>query len=304
MGLDGRVALVTGGNRGIGAGIATALARDGADVAIVYRRDEQSAAATAAAIEGLGRRARTYRASVDDWDEDERMVSEVLADFGRVDIFVHSAGIASRGRTVVETDPAEIERLWRTHAFAAFAISKLVVPQMRELPRGDVVVISSSATVRWGANSSPYNMGKGALEAFAHTLAKEERRHNIHVNIVAPGRRGAGRHRDGTPPRAGGDRSRGHTRTRFGLAVRARLYARGGGRRGRVLGLRRGPLRERPEVGGRRRHVLRHQPGSIPASRYAAAPWRRILRIVVTPGRCGGTGRPVAVGGGWRSVAR
>ena len=187
MGLDGRVALVTGGNRGIGAAIALALAGDGADVAIAYRKDEESAVATTEALRATGRRAERYKASVDDFDETQALVERVLADFGHVDLLVHSAGIASRGMTVVDTDPAEIERLWRTHAFSAFALCKPVLPSMRTRPRGDIVMISSAATTHWGPNSAPYNMGKAALEALAHTIAKEERRNGIHVNIVAPG---------------------------------------------------------------------------------------------------------------------
>jgi NAD(P)-dependent dehydrogenase (short-subunit alcohol dehydrogenase family) len=187
MTLDGRVALVTGGNRGIGAAIALGLAADGADVAIVYRRDEESAGATVKEIEALGRRGARYQASVGEYEEVEQAVAAVLGDFGHVDILVHSAGIASRGQSVADTDPAEIEKLWRTHAFGAFAVAKLVLPSMRAQPRGDIVMISSAATTHWAGYSSPYNMGKAALEALAHTLAKEERAHGIHVNIVAPG---------------------------------------------------------------------------------------------------------------------
>jgi NAD(P)-dependent dehydrogenase (short-subunit alcohol dehydrogenase family) len=187
MGLEGRAALVTGGNRGIGAAIAIALAEDGADVAIAYRRDEESAAATLAAIRATGRRGEAHQASVDDQAGCERLAEAVLGDFGSVDLLVHSAGVASRGQTVVDTDPAEIERLWRTHAFGAFMLCKLLLPSMRTRPRGDVVMISSAATTYLGPNSAPYNMGKAALEALARTLAKEERANGIHVNVVAPG---------------------------------------------------------------------------------------------------------------------
>jgi NAD(P)-dependent dehydrogenase (short-subunit alcohol dehydrogenase family) len=187
MTLDGRVALVTGGNRGIGAAIALGLAADGADVALSYRKDAASARETIAAAEALGRRAIGYPASVDDLEAVASMADAVLSDFGGVDILVHSAGIASRGMTVADTDPAEIERLFRIHALSAFALCKHLVPQMRERERGDVVLISSSATGHMGGNSSPYNMAKAALEALGRTLAKEERRHGIHVNIVAPG---------------------------------------------------------------------------------------------------------------------
>ncbi|HEV3450475.1 MAG TPA: SDR family oxidoreductase [Acidimicrobiia bacterium] len=187
MGLEGRVALVTGGGRGIGAAIGLGLAADGADVAVNYRRDAAAAAETVGAIEDLGRKAVAYQASVDDAAADAAMVEAALADFGHVDILVHSAGIASRGHTTLETDPAELERVWRIHAFGAFLLAKLVLPSMRAQPRGDVILISSVATSFMAANSLPYNVAKASLEALARTLAKEERRNGIHVNVVAPG---------------------------------------------------------------------------------------------------------------------
>ncbi|MGZ6994193.1 MAG: SDR family NAD(P)-dependent oxidoreductase [Acidimicrobiia bacterium] len=183
----GRRALVTGGGRGIGREIALGLARDGADVAISYRRDQESARTTVSEIGALGRRAAAFRASLDDVDEATTLATQVLEDFGPVDLLVHNAGIASRGQDVAHTDPDEIERLFRTHALGAFVLCKHLVPQMRDHERGDVVMISSVATSHMAANSSPYNMAKAALEALAMTLAKEERRNGIHVNIVAPG---------------------------------------------------------------------------------------------------------------------
>ena len=187
MSLAGRVALVTGGGRGIGRAIAIGLAEDGADVAVNYRRDDASAKQTVDAIEALGRKAAAYAASVDSFDEDREMVDAVLANFGHVDILINNAGIASRGLDVANTDPAEMERVVRIHAFAPHYLSKLVLPSMRERPRGDIVMISSAATLHFGANGAPYNMGKAAVEALAQTLYKEERRHGIHVNVVAPG---------------------------------------------------------------------------------------------------------------------
>jgi NAD(P)-dependent dehydrogenase (short-subunit alcohol dehydrogenase family) len=185
--LDGRVALVTGGGRGIGRAIAVGLASDGADVAINYRRDADSAAETVTAIEAAGGRGAAYAASVDDADASAALAEAVLGDFGPVDLLVHSAGIASRGQTVADTDAAEIERLFRTHALGAFVLAKHLVPGMRARARGDVVMISSAATTYMAGNSAPYNIAKAALEALAWTLAKEERRHGIRVNVVAPG---------------------------------------------------------------------------------------------------------------------
>jgi len=187
MSLAGRVALVTGGGRGIGRAIALALAQDGADVAVNYRRDEAAAREAVAAIEAKGRRAKMYRASVDSFAEDAEMVQAVLADFGHVDILINNAGLASRGQSVADTDPIELERVVRTHAFGPHFLAKLVLPSMRARPRGDIVMISSAATRYLAAFGGPYNMGKAAMEALAFTLAKEELRHNVHVNVVAPG---------------------------------------------------------------------------------------------------------------------
>ena len=184
--LKGRVALVTGSSRGIGRAIALALAEAGADVAVNYRRDENAAGDVVKAIEKIGRRAKAYRAAVDDIQEDAQMVDTVIRDFGRIDILVNNAGIASRGQSVADTDPLEMERVVRVHAFGPHYLSKLVLPHMRRQKRGDIVMISSVATRGNGANGAPYNMGKAAMEALALTLAKEERKNGIRTNIVAP----------------------------------------------------------------------------------------------------------------------
>jgi len=185
--LDGRVALVTGGGRGIGKGISELLAAEGAAVAVNYRRDEDAALATVDAIRAAGGTARAYQASVDDAEQDARMVENVLADFGYVDLLVNNGGIASRGNAVADTDPVELARVVATHALGPHHLCRLVLPSMRTRPRGDIVMVSSVATSHHSANGAPYNMGKAALEALAFTLAKEERRHGIHVNVVAPG---------------------------------------------------------------------------------------------------------------------
>jgi NAD(P)-dependent dehydrogenase (short-subunit alcohol dehydrogenase family) len=185
--LDGRVALVTGGGRGIGRGISELLAAEGAAVAVNYRRDEDAARDTVAAIENAGGHAIAYQASVDDEEADRAMVDAVLEDLGPVDILVNNGGLASRGNAVADTDPAEFLRVLATHAIGPHHLCRLVLPGMRTRPRGDIVMVSSVATRHYAGNGAPYNMGKAALEALAFTLAKEEREHGIHVNVVAPG---------------------------------------------------------------------------------------------------------------------
>ncbi len=175
MSLEGRVALVTGASRGVGRGIALALADDGADVAVNYRKDVDAANEVVMSIRSRGRKAFAYAASVDDAEADAEMCAAIAKDLGPVSILVNNAGIASRGQAVADTDPAEMQRVVATHAFGAHHLCRLLVPAMRKLPRGDVVMISSVATRGLGANGAPYNMAKAALEALAFTLAKEER---------------------------------------------------------------------------------------------------------------------------------
>ena len=185
--LDGRTALVTGGGRGIGAAIACALADAGADLVINYAKRSEAADEVAATIRELGRRATTVQGDVSDYAACQAMVGQALDQMGPISILVNNAGIASRGNSITDGDPAEMERVLRTHAFGSWYMAHLLVPQMRDLDRGDVIQISSAATTGLAANGSPYNMAKAAQEAFAHTLAKEEIDNGIHVNIVAPG---------------------------------------------------------------------------------------------------------------------
>lgn len=184
--LEGRVALVTGGSRGIGKVIALELARAGADVAVNYRREKEGADETVAAIEKMGRKARAYAASVDDFDACQKLADDVARDFGGLSILINNAGIASRGQSVADTDPAEFERVMRVHAFAPHYMSKCAIPYLRQNPRSDIIIVSSVATMNHAANGAPYNMGKAASEALALTSAKEEQKHGMRVNIVAP----------------------------------------------------------------------------------------------------------------------
>ena len=115
------------------------------------------------------------------------MVDQVLSDFGHVDILVNNAGITNRGTPVAKTEVEELERLMATMAFGSHHMSQLVLPSMREQPRGDIVMISSQSAVTTDPYGGPYNMAKAAQEALAFTLAKEEARSGIRVNVVVPG---------------------------------------------------------------------------------------------------------------------
>lgn len=188
--LGGRTALVTGGSRGIGAAVCLKLAEAGADVAVNYARNADAAAGVVAQIRALGRRAQAYRADVAERGDCEAMVEQARSDFGRIDILVNNAGLGSAavGRPAMADAPIEdLEHMFGINLWGSIHMCQLLVPQMREAERGDVVMVSSVAGQTFGAGFGAYSIGKAGMEALAYTLAKEERQHGIHVNVVAPG---------------------------------------------------------------------------------------------------------------------
>jgi NAD(P)-dependent dehydrogenase (short-subunit alcohol dehydrogenase family) len=184
---DRRVALVTGGGRGVGRASVLALAAGGWDVAINCRRDRDSAEQTARSARELGVTATVHVAGVEDAAADAMMVQDVLAQHGRIDGLVHCAGNASRGHTVVDTDPAELHKLFDVHAAAAHHLARLTVPHMRAQGGGSIVLISSIVARATRPGMAPYVMAKAALEILGVTLAMEERANGVRCNTVAPG---------------------------------------------------------------------------------------------------------------------
>jgi 3-oxoacyl-[acyl-carrier protein] reductase len=183
----GRVALVTGGARGIGRGISEALVADGVGVAVTYIRNRELADEFVAQTESAGGCAVAIHADVADPDDCSSAVREAEEAFGRLDILVSNAGIASRGNQIAETNPAELERVLKVHALGPHNLCQAALPHLRKRPGSSIVFISSVATDLYSAGGAPYAMGKAAVEALAHTLAKEERSYGTRVNIVAPG---------------------------------------------------------------------------------------------------------------------
>lgn len=186
MDLSGRTAIITGGSRGIGRGIAMALATAGADIAISYRRDAAAAQAVVAAIHALGRRAAAYAGDVSEAEACAALAADVTRDFGGFDILVNNAGIASTGRSVADTSADELSRVIAVHALGPHYLCRAALPELRRHGRSDIIMISSVATDHHVANGAPYNMGKAAMESLALTLAKEEMPNGVRVNIVKP----------------------------------------------------------------------------------------------------------------------
>jgi 3-oxoacyl-[acyl-carrier protein] reductase len=183
--LTGKVALVTGGSRGIGESIAVALAQAGADVAVNYRTREEEARGAKSSIEELGRRCVLARADVSNGHEVAHMVEAVERDLGPIGILVNNAGI-SEPRAIEEID----ENLWDfvldTNLKSAFLVTQAVLPSMRKKRWGRIVNISSVAAQLGGVVGPHYAASKAGLIGLTHSYAALLAKENITVNAVAP----------------------------------------------------------------------------------------------------------------------
>jgi len=184
--LDGKAALVTGGGRGIGRGIVLAFAREGADVAVNYRRDREAAEATAAEIRGLGRRAVCLQADVAEREAVERMVAEAVDFLGGLDIAVANSGVAARVAPVAQVEPAEWRRVLGTDLDGAFWTARAAIPHV-VARRGTFLFISSVGADMAGAGGAPYHVAKAGVNALTKVLAKEVASTGVRVNCIAPG---------------------------------------------------------------------------------------------------------------------
>ena len=186
MELSGTVALVTGGTKGIGASTAIALARRGANVAIVGRNADADAAATRKAIEALGRRCEMIVADCAQPGEATRSVEETAKKLGRLDVLVHSAGGPVNGK-LFEISESDWSGAFDIHVHAVFHLCRAAIPLMKPRKEGAIVLVSSTAGLRAVHTNIAYQVVKGALPHFTRALAREFADDNIRVNCVAPG---------------------------------------------------------------------------------------------------------------------
>jgi len=184
--LADKVALVTGGGRGIGRGIVLEFAREGADVAINFRRGRDAAEATARDVEALGRKAMVVEADVSDREAVDRMVAEVRNAFGGIDVGVANSGVASRVAAVHEMDPGEWRRVLTTDLDGAFYTARAVLPALLER-RGVLLFISSIGADMAGAGGAPYHVAKAGVNTLMRVIAKEVAGSGVRVNCIAPG---------------------------------------------------------------------------------------------------------------------
>ena len=186
MQLSRKTALVTGGSRGIGAATALAFAREGANVAISSRHDDDDAQHTKREIEALGVRCEMIVADCGQPADCERLVSQAAAALGGLDVLVHAAGGAVAGG-LLEVTPEAWNAAFAVHVHAVYHLSRVAVPYMRKGKEGAIVLISSTAGKLGVMGNLAYQTVKGALPQMTRALARELANDNIRVNCVAPG---------------------------------------------------------------------------------------------------------------------
>ena len=181
-----RLAIVTGGGRGIGSAISRRLARDGYTVALTYSSDPGSAEAVVSEIRASGGRAVAHRLDLADPGGIARAVGEICADSAPA-VLVNNAGLPSPAGTVAEADPQAAADLFAVNAVGPYRLCHAVLPMMRSEGGGSVVMISSRATAEIAAGRASYAMSKSALEMLSLCIAVEDRPFGIRSNVVAPG---------------------------------------------------------------------------------------------------------------------
>jgi 3-oxoacyl-[acyl-carrier protein] reductase len=185
LNLGGRVALVTGASRGIGAAIALALAEAGADVAINYRERAAEADAVAASIVATGRRAVSVAADVSNGEAVAEMIRTIQAQLGPIDILVNNAGIALI-RGIDDLTEADFDHTIAVNLKSAFLCTQAVLTHMRSQEWGRIVNISSGAARGAGGVGLHYNASKAGMEGLTRGYAARLVKQGITVNAVAP----------------------------------------------------------------------------------------------------------------------
>lgn len=184
--LDGRVALITGGDSGIGRAVAVLYAREGADVAIVYLPEEQSdAEETRDAVSGEGTRCLLIPGDVRDASFCERAVQRVVDEYGQLDILVNNAAFQQHQESIEDITDEQFERTFRTNIFGYFYMARAAV---QFLERGSAIVNTGSITGLQGSKELlDYSATKGAIHAFTKSLAQSLVEKSIRVNCISPG---------------------------------------------------------------------------------------------------------------------
>lgn len=183
--LKDKVAIITGGDSGIGRAVAVAYAKEGADIAIIYLNEHQDAEETKKIIEQKGRRCLLIAGDVGEEKFCFEVVKQVIGSFGKIDFLVNNAAEQHAQNSIEDITKEQLERTYKTNIFSLFYMTKAVMPYLKE---GSTIINTSSITAYAGNETLiDYSSTKGAINSFTRSLALSLAARNIRVNQVAPG---------------------------------------------------------------------------------------------------------------------
>lgn len=184
--LEGKVSLVTGASRGIGAAIAISLAKAGSDVAVNYTKEELAAVEVTNTIGLSGRRSLGSKFDVSNFSQVQESIDHLIREFGRIDILVNNAGV-NRDKTLLKMDPEDWNQVLRVNLDGVFNVTKTVLPHMIRGGWGRIINVSSIIGLTGNIGQSNYAASKAGIIGFSKSIAKELASKQITVNVIAPG---------------------------------------------------------------------------------------------------------------------
>lgn len=182
--LEGKVALITGGTRGIGRGIVEEFAAQGAQVAFTYAGSQQKAEEIVKSYPE--EKVRAYQSDAADYDAAQTLVDQVLADFGQIDILINNAGI-TKDNLMLRMSKEDWDQVIRVNLDSAFNLTKAVIKPMMKAKRGSIINMSSVVGIKGNAGQANYAASKAGVIGFSKSIALELGSRNIRCNVIAPG---------------------------------------------------------------------------------------------------------------------
>lgn len=184
--LEGKNAIITGGSRGIGKGIAEVFAKQGANVAFTYNSSAEAANALAEELSKLGVKAKAYQSNAASFKEADQLVKNVAEDFGSIDILVNNAGI-TKDNLLMRMSEEDFDKVIEVNLKSIFNMTKAVQRTMLKQRKGSIINMSSVVGVSGNAGQANYAASKAGIIGFSKSMAQELGSRNIRTNVVAPG---------------------------------------------------------------------------------------------------------------------
>ena len=184
--LNGKVALITGGSRGIGESIVMSFANEGADIAFTYVSSEEKANAVADAARALGVKVMAVKSDASDYMQAENLVNEVVNQFGKIDILINNAGI-TKDTLMLRMSEEQWDQVMQVNLKSVFNLTKHALKPMMKQKSGSIINMSSVVGVFGNAGQANYAASKAGIIGFSKSIAKEVGSRNIRCNAIAPG---------------------------------------------------------------------------------------------------------------------